>query len=586
MAIDPANIQWDGGNIELDAPPPPKKENAIDQFILEKFGSTLAKAPDIQGSIPGRIIQGAADLPVGAMQLGMNIVGLGDKVNPEIAAINRRTEQLRGPDAGFDFARLLGGVAMPMGGVSKLAQAATTGGRIGRGAAIGAGMGALSPVTTEDGYLGEKMGQIAGGALVGGVLPGAWELSKAVGRGARNVFQPLMSEEGAKIAAGRLAREVAGDKVDDVIAAMTTPRAAGFRGMTAGQAAVPAGSAEFSALQQIAEKFAPSEYAAIDKAQQGAREGIIEKLAGGPTDERINNLIAARSAATKPLYQAVEKGPSINVTGVVADLDKLITGKPGNTELVNALNEIKRGLAGGVARTGLPGMAPSEAVSSSIDGIKAAIAKKDNAFIQGELVNLREKLKDLLPSYRAADTEFKRRSIPINQMAVARELQSKLASPTGAETAGSFLRALDDSAKIIKDATGMSRYKELGQVMNPAQVGRAKFVAQELENNLEMRRLAGKGSEAARNIIGDVTNPVRQTNLLNRAVTIFNDISSRLEGKATQRTMQEMAAIMQDPQEMARYMLAAKPFERKAIVDTIMSLQAVPAAGAAAQDRK
>lgn len=75
--------------------------NFIDRLILDKFGPQLAKAPDIQGSIPGRVIQGMADLPVGAMQLGMNMAGQGDLVNPEVAAINRRTEQLRGPNAGF-----------------------------------------------------------------------------------------------------------------------------------------------------------------------------------------------------------------------------------------------------------------------------------------------------------------------------------------------------------------------------------------------------------------------------------------------------------------------------------------------------
>lgn len=562
----------------------PKREpNAIDKFILEKFGSQLAKAPDIQGSMVGRAIMGAADLPLGAMQLGLNVAGAGEGVNRRLAEMNAKTEQLRGEDANtFDPARMFGGLATGIAVTPlKVLQAGTAAQRIGQGAKIGAAMGAASPVYEEGSFLGDKLVQIAGGAAAGAIFPAAFEAGGALGRGVRNLVQPLLPG-GERIAAGRLAGKVAGENADEVIRAMQSARI----GETAGQAAVPAGSAEFSALQKIAERFRPSEYAGIEKAQQGVREGVLESMAGrqpvGGTDV-LGALEASRKAATRGMYEQANKGASPVITGVLDDLDSMITRQPGNKELVTALTDIKKGLLAGRAGTGLPDRATAEAVSSSIDGIKSAIAKKDNAYIQGALINFREKLKNLLPEYRAADVAFKQRSIPINQMNIVREFQAKLASPTGAETAGTYLRTLDDAAKIIKDSTGMSRYTELGQVMNPAQMGKLKYIAQDLEKNLELARLARKGADATGRIVGEAANPIQQVKLLNRAVTVINGIFSRMEGKGTQKTMQELSKLMQDPEQMAKAMLEARPGERKALVDAIVRLQAIPASQAVAQ---
>lgn len=560
--------------------------NFIDRMILDKFGPQLAKAPDIQGSIPGRVIQGMADLPVGAMQLGLNMAGQGDLVNPEIAAINRRTEQLRGPNAGFDFARLAGNIVspLPFAAARALPQTATTMGRIGQGAILGMAGGATAPVFEEGDYAGDKAQQIVTGGVLGALLPAGVEATKAGGRLVRNVIDPMLPG-GATRAAGRLANEVAGTRAPQVAAALQAARP----GQTAGQAAVPAGSAEFSALQRIAAENDPSLYAGIDRAQAAARQGVLQNIAGGADDTALNAAIAARRAATGPLYRAAEQSAApVDVTAMVTKLDDLIARKPGNTELVTELNRIKSGLTGSARNIGFgpsTGQASAEGVVSTIDGIKAAIAKKDNAFIQSNLIDLRDSLKSVVPGYSQADDVFRQMSAPVNQMQVGRVLEKSLQNPSNAETAGTYLRALDDAAKTLKKATGFARYSDISDVLTPQQAAQARSVAAELENNLAMKDLANRGAIKARQLTGQFADSIPQTNFLERTMMIVNAITRRLEGKASKATMEELSKKMADPQQMAKIMLEAKPIERKLIIDNLMKYQALVGGTATAQQQ-
>lgn len=155
--------------------------NPIDDFLIGKIASApgLGNAPDIQGSIPGRFIQGMADMPLGAIQLGANALGLGGQINKRIAEINARTEALRGPDAGFDVARLAGNIASPvaLATAAKVPLAATRLGKIGQGAAIGAVGGATAPVTEEPtsgaDFATTKAAQTIAGAGFGAAIPAA-----------------------------------------------------------------------------------------------------------------------------------------------------------------------------------------------------------------------------------------------------------------------------------------------------------------------------------------------------------------------------------------------------------------------------
>lgn len=131
---------------------------------------------------------GAADPSVGAFQLAANIAGQGEPVNRAIQNKEAQYEAERKGvgSEGFDFARLGGNVASPVNllAASRLPMAATTGGRVWQGAAVGAIGGAVQPVTDgTDGYFGTKALQTVLGAGMGAaVAPVAGKLGDMVAR--------------------------------------------------------------------------------------------------------------------------------------------------------------------------------------------------------------------------------------------------------------------------------------------------------------------------------------------------------------------------------------------------------------------
>lgn len=553
-------------------------DKGITNFLAEnpRVANLIERAAG-QGSPFGRFVQGAADLPVGVMQLGMNAVGNGDIVNPEIAAIKQRTEQLRGPDAGStDWWRFAGNVSnpVPWKAFSAMKAAPTAMQRIGQAAGLGAVSG-IQPVT-EGNYAKEAGLNALKSAAFSSVIPAGMEIGSKVIGGAKNIIGPMLSQEGADLAAGRVARMAAGDRVDDVIANLQSAN----RNVNAGQAALPAGSAEFSALQAAANKIKPSEAVALAETQAGRRAGAIERIAGGPGDAKMKAAEASRKAITEPMYKAAEQSTKpVDVSNIVTQIDDIITRKPGNKELVTELNSIKDGLLKSSPNFGFGPSKTSanpENVISVIDGIKAAIAKKDNKYIQQNLIALRDQLKSATPGITQADAAFRQLSGPINRMEVGREMQKKLASAIG-EKPGTYLNTLNDAAQVLKTATGTNRYNNLGEVLTPREMKVVNAVGKQLENEIRLRTLARAGAEKTRKIVGDSQDTVPQVNMLKTVATVFNQVSRRLETGASEKSMEALAEMMiKDPRYMAKVMIAAKPAERSAIIDGLIRLQAIP----------
>lgn len=146
-------------NLNTSANPPLNMGTKLDQFV--------GGLPDIQSSVPGRMIRGAADLPVGAMQLLLNVLGQGDKVNPKL---NDTFAKSAPPDGGFDIARLGGNLLSPGGWAgARLLKGASALEKAGLSANIGGILGLLAPVA-EKNYGESKLEQVAGGETLGGVL--------------------------------------------------------------------------------------------------------------------------------------------------------------------------------------------------------------------------------------------------------------------------------------------------------------------------------------------------------------------------------------------------------------------------------
>lgn len=91
-------------------------------------------------------------------------------------------------ESGIDGYRMLGNIASPanLALASKIPAAASLAGRVGVGAATGAGFGAITPVG-EGNFADEKMKQVMAGGITGGVLP-------AIGSGLSRVISPNASK--------------------------------------------------------------------------------------------------------------------------------------------------------------------------------------------------------------------------------------------------------------------------------------------------------------------------------------------------------------------------------------------------------
>lgn len=291
-----------------------KPKAPIETPAFEKEAAAIANATPaevIAGYPAVRFAIGAADPVIGALQMGANAVGLGDPANEHIAKLERLMQAGKtayGVD-GIDGDRLAGNILSPVGlAAAKIAGPATSAfQRLRQGGTIGAVTGATTPVpdaTSTGDYFGKAGINAALGGGVGVAIPGMLEAGKAGARGLRNILDSILAAGGSVPAAqrvgGRLANEVAGPNAAAVRGALETSQ--GFvpgSQLTAGQAAVPANSAEFSALQKIAEQANPSIYAGpkgAEAAQESARKALIATIANDPAfaNPSVTNLRAAQ----------------------------------------------------------------------------------------------------------------------------------------------------------------------------------------------------------------------------------------------------------------------------------------------------
>lgn len=167
-----------------DEVPQPGRYQVEEPGLVEKAGNwirdTFGASGNLRGSAVGGVMQGMANPVVGVVQLGAHALGMGDKVDPAIAAKEAEYQSARAGAgrSGFDAAQLAGEVLSPanlaLGVGSRVAQLPSMGSKVLTGATTGAVAGAAAPVTSAENqqdYWTTKAKQAATGAAVGGVLP-------------------------------------------------------------------------------------------------------------------------------------------------------------------------------------------------------------------------------------------------------------------------------------------------------------------------------------------------------------------------------------------------------------------------------
>jgi hypothetical protein len=313
--------------------------------------------------------------------------------------------------------------------------------------------------------------------------------------------------------------------------------------LTAGEAVADLNLTKYPALQQEVARYASTPYYQR-QLEQG--QALINPL---NVAESIPTAIAKRTDVTAPLYEAaVGTGKIADVTNVAKHVDDILKNNPGNTALVTEFNAIKKGLIdeSGALRT------DAKQISSTLDNIKAALAKEDNKFIKGELTKTKDMLANAIPGYTQAQEKFANLSKPINQMEVADYLKSKLQSTLRDEnklTPASYANALTNAPSTIKNATGLPAYQNISEIVTPAQMKILEGIKSDLANKAKFEEQAGFGGKLEKAIPAD-TLP-KAPALFSKTVSLANSIINKLQGRIDRKIAIELATEMLKPENAA-----------------------------------
>lgn len=541
--------------------------------------------PDMIAANPAtRVALGAASPFIGAAQIGGHIsdaiykaVGIPFRPGEALDDYIKRVDDLvasgreKTGSKGIDWANVLGTILSPAAlAALKIPVAASRTGKVAQGVAVGTAGGVTAPVVRQEGesendFLQRKAEQVALGAAFGAGVPATvMPAKKLFGMLYHGVIEPWMAPAAIK---GRAFLEAAGDKADEIINLLRTPNEIVPGSVpTAGQAATPAGRAEFAALQRSAEKVLPSDYVARTDAQNAAR--LAQVRAVGKDAKALADAETARAQTTGELYKEayetmVKRDPELRALWKnpyfkesVGDAFKLLKANeqlPLSKNLTQFLHYVKEGL-----------------------DAKIQAANKPNApaISRGELRAMQDVKKRLVdwmayknPKYEEARETFAEMSAPINQMKIGQYLEDKLVpavSDEAKQSATQYSSALRDAPGTIRKSAGGPRFEELSKVLEPEQLRAVESVRDDLARNVRFEELAKAGAKAGPTALDLATANLekqlggRIPNILHRGAMIVNAIIERVEGKINQKLAAEMAIEMLNPAQVGESLAKAK----------------------------
>ena len=483
------------------------------------------------------------------------------RISSRIAGGLQRFEQAREQAGGGVLPVAAGQVATGAGLTSKLAPAANWLMRALQGAGIGAGVGALEPVTNPGESIGaKKAAQVGTGAVVGA---GTSLLGSALRTGYERLFRG-----GQEIAAGRVANQAAGDRQPAVVQALQANQNPLSQG-TAGQVAAPAGSAEFSALQRQAANVRPSEYEAIRRTQDSARLGAVQSV-GGTADD-LNTARTARSAAAAPLYRAAEQADNAVDTTKTVNLIDGILSKRSNEAAFAPLNQVKETIN---RSSSAPDLISASRNIQNLMAQKGPSGAPVNDAIVRELRvvkrSLDQQIAKAVKEYGQAQKVFADLSKPIDRMKVGQYIEEKLvpslndAGASAPQRAQVFATAMRDMNESVSRATGFKRSGGIETLLTPDEMASIRSVAADLGRDADYQALSRAGSRRANDMVRDMFSE-SAPNALSRPLMIINAILRRTGAGASERTLDIISQKMQDPVAMAQIMEKATVAERKTI---------------------
>lgn len=351
---------------------------------------------------------------------------------------------------------------------------------------------------------------------------------------------------------------------------------------TAAQAASGVGSPSFARMGESSRAVLPNEYYARAAQQEQAQLAALRRIEGEPGD--IARFEAARQAETGPLYDLAEQA--------VVPSDKAFTQLMQRPSMKRVMAKARE-LAAEEDRVFQIGKnAPAETVPSTLLGpdgkplpptiipeqfaqypgrslqqIKFAFddllkatgegalgknEKKALAATREEFLNWVEKK---IPEYQMARERFAEMSVPIDRARVGQILTQRFTPALGEGTAAlrgaALAEASRDAPRLLKRATGESRYKELTDVLTPEQVKILDDVKKDVARikTTEQQVKAARGAGPDVSLVGtEALKNIQAPNLMDKVVTVANYIVRRLQGKLDSELAVEIATEMLYPQ--------------------------------------
>lgn len=473
------------------------------------------------------------------------------------------------------------------------------------GAAIGAATGLLQPSTST----GETIKNIGLGGAGGAAVPALVTTLRT----AKAAAEPFY-EAGKNAIVGRALNRAAGKDAAAVAQRLqeaATPFVGPSQGVprttmgelvpgsmpTVGQASENAGVA---ALERAASATNPEVTNAVSdilKAQNSARTGVINDIAGN--DGRREFFDAARSATADQLYgQARRLGvdPSKLTPEALQNVAQFAQRVP--DEVIGRAKQLAK--INGTPMTDATSIEGMHWMKLAIDDLIGAADRAGNGTLKRAYTGLQKDLltgmDNLSPAYQTARKTFAAMSKPINQMDVGQAIADKSINRlTGNLQPNAYANALTDATAAR--ATGMPG-ATLEGVMDPAQMNALGMVLQDVQRANAAQNLGrGAGSDTVQKLA--YTNVLDQsgvpTLLRNLApAQVIGNLASRgadaAYGRANRELSNRLAEVMLDPAQASRLMTQATPQEMSQLLKLITRSAsglaiAAPASANAAQQQ-
>ena len=184
------------------------------------------------------------------------------------------------------------------------------------------------------------------------------------------------------------------------------------------------------------------------------------------------------------------------------------------------------------------------------------------------------------PDYEIAREAFETASKPINEMRVGKKLKDALTSSVGGQERDIVFGNAVDSARNTISKGSNSPFIDSVTPQNRTVID---AVMGDLKNNRQVDTMAREGVEKARETLGLAVPKIPTMGMFSPTLSVTRSIVNRMEGKATNKLLDNAAQIMANPQEAARVMREATPAQRKVLEAMLQASQRTAVQGAVDQ---